>query len=216
MSTSAASRPVEWDDELLASALVEKHPLAARVAWDRFSPMVRRMLRRSLGPQHDVEDVVQDVFLGLFQRVATLRDPRALKAFVMGIAVHTVRSTIRRARVRRWLMLPHTAESPEPRALSADGDTQHALIHFYRLLDRLHERDRVAFVLRYIEGMEAAEVAEALGVSIPTARRAFTHARERIALLAQRDPFLRGYLREFKRDAMRDAPQVNPLPALAS
>lgn len=215
VSASAARPPAEWDDALLACALLEKHPRAARVAWDRFSPMVRRMLRRSLGPQHDLEDVVQDVFLCLFQRVATLRDPRALKAFVIAITVRTTRYTVRRAKIRRWVMLSGTSEAPEAHALSADGNTQHALIHFYRLLDRLHERDRVAFVLRYIEGMAAAEVAEALGVSVPTARRAFTHAWERITLLAQRDPFLRGYLQKFENDAVDDSAQVDAQPALA-
>jgi RNA polymerase sigma-70 factor, ECF subfamily len=215
VSTNAACPPDEWDDAQLASALLEKDPRAARVAWDRFAPMVRRMLRRSLGPQHELEDLVQDVFLCLFQRVTTLRDPRALKAFVVAITVRTTRYNIRRAKVRRWVMLSPTSEAPEARALSADGNTQHALIHFYRLLERLHERDRVAFVLRYIEGMAAAEVAEALEVSVPTARRAFTHAWERIALLAQRDPFLHGYLQEFEGAAVEDWPQVMPQPAFA-
>lgn len=197
-ATAAASLlPADWDDVTLAKALVEKHPAAARVAWDRFAPMVRRMLRRSLGPQHEIEDVVQDVFLCVFNRVHTLRDAQALKSFVIAITVRTAHYAIRRARVRRWVALSSTAEPPEARALSADSNTQHALIQFYRFLDRLHDRDRVAFVLRFIEGMEATEVAEALGVSVPTARRAFTHAWERLTCFAQRDPFLVGYLKSF-------------------
>jgi hypothetical protein len=42
--------------------------------------------------------------------------------------------------------------------------------------------------------MEAAEVATALEVSVPTARRCFTRAWERITFFAQRDPFLVDYL----------------------
>ena len=98
----AASPPLtEADDATLAVALIEKNVAAPRVAWTRFSPLVRRILRRSLGPQHDVEDIVQDVFLCLFQRVHTLRDPVALKAFVIAItqaivyaqpSVHAIRA----------------------------------------------------------------------------------------------------------------------------
>ncbi|HEY3494418.1 MAG TPA: sigma-70 region 4 domain-containing protein, partial [Polyangiaceae bacterium] len=55
-------------------------------------------------------------------------------------------------------------------------------------------RDRLAFVLRYIEGMEVADVAAALEISEPTARRRFTRAYKRVAMLAERDPCLGEYL----------------------
>jgi RNA polymerase sigma-70 factor, ECF subfamily len=190
----AVSPASAWDDAELARALIEKRPAAAKVAWERFSPMVRRMIRRSLGPQHDVEDSVQDVFLCLFERVCTLREPQALKAFVIGITLRTLRYAIRRAQARRWIGLSRTAELPDSRVTHADNSSQRALIQFYQVLDRLRERDRIAFTLRFIEGMDAAEVAEAMGVSLPTARRAFTHAWERVTLLAQRDAFLSSYL----------------------
>jgi RNA polymerase sigma-70 factor (ECF subfamily) len=87
-----------------------------------------------------------------------------------------------------------TSELPDLRVVNADTGSRQALIHFYRALDRISARDRSAFVLRFIEGMEAAEVAEALGVSVPTARRCFTRAWERVTFFAQRDPFLVDYL----------------------
>lgn len=186
------------DDATLARALMAKDQTAPRVAWSRFAPLVRRILRRSLGPQHEVEDIVQDVFLCLFERVHTLRDPVALKAFVIAIAVRTARYELRRARVRRWVGLSRTAELPDLRVVNADTSSQHALIHFYRTLDRINTRDRTAFVLRFVEGMEAAEVAAALDVSVPTARRCFTRAWQRVTFLAQRDPFLVDYLSQLE------------------
>ena len=202
-----ASVPLsEADDATLACALIEKNQAAPRVAWTRFAPLVRRILRRSLGPQHDVEDIVQDVFMCLFERVHTLRDPVALKAFVIAITVRTARYEIRRARVRRWVGLSRTAELPDLRVVNADTSSQHALIHFYRALNRINERDRTAFVLRFIEGMEAAEVAAALDVSVPTARRCFTRAWERVTFFAQRDPFLVDYLSKLEVTSSEEDP----------
>jgi hypothetical protein len=43
--------------------------------------------------------------------------------------------------------------------------------------------------------METAEVAEALGVSEPTARRSFSRAHRLVVSWAQHDPFLVEYLR---------------------
>jgi RNA polymerase sigma-70 factor (ECF subfamily) len=204
---SAASPPLtEADDATLAVALIEKNVAAPRVAWTRFSPLVRRILRRSLGPQHDVEDIVQDVFMCLFERVHTLRDPVALKAFVIAITVRTARYEIRRARVRRWVGLSRTAELPDLRVVNADTSSQHALIHFYRALNRINERDRTAFILRFVEGMEAAEVAAALDVSVPTARRCFTRAWERVTFFAERDPFLVDYLSKLEVTSTEEDP----------
>lgn len=212
VSQDAAARPAaspglaDADDATLACALIEKNPQAPRIAWTRFAGLVRRILRRSLGPQHEIEDIVQDVFLCLFERVHTLRDPVALKAFVIAITVRTARYEIRRARVRRWVGLSRTAELPDLRVVNADSTSQHALIHFYRALNRINERDRTAFVLRFIEGMEAAEVASALGVSVPTARRCFTRAWERVTFFAQRDPFLIDYLTNLEVTSSEEPP----------
>ena len=182
------------DDATLAVALIGKNRAAPLVAWARFSPLVRRVLSRSLGPRYEVEDIVQNVFLCLFERVHTLRDPVALKAFVIAITLRTMRYEVRRARVRRWVGLSPSAELADLQVVHADNSARHALIHFYRALDRLSERDRAAFVLRFIEELEVGEIAAALNVSIPTARRCFTRAWQRVTFFARRDPFLVDYM----------------------
>jgi RNA polymerase sigma-70 factor (ECF subfamily) len=173
---------------------MERHPQAPRVAWARFSPLVRRIVRRSLGPASDTEDAVQDVFVCLFEKAHTLRDPAALKAFIVAITVRTVRYQIRRRRVRAWVGLGDTGDVPDIRVVESNTESRQALIRFYRILDRVGSKDRAAFVLRFIEGMEVADVAAALETSVPTARRRFTRAHRRVALLAGRDPFLAEYL----------------------
>ncbi|HEY3594545.1 MAG TPA: sigma factor, partial [Polyangiaceae bacterium] len=60
---------VEQDDAALARAMIADDPRAPRVAWHRFAPMVHRILKRTLGPGADVEDLVQEVFLCLYDRV---------------------------------------------------------------------------------------------------------------------------------------------------
>lgn len=208
-----AKTPAEWDELTLARALMAQRPGAARVAWDRFSPMVRRMVRRSLGPQHDTEDVVQDVFLCLFKRLPTLREPQALKAFVIGVTLRTVRYMQRRAKVRRWVGLAAT-DASELGVVHSDNGARRALIQFYRVLDRLNERDRASFVLRFIEGMDSLAVAEALGVSVPTARRSFMHAWDRVTFYAERDPFLVDYLTTLS--GRREEPKDEFSPALTA
>ncbi|HEY3593823.1 MAG TPA: hypothetical protein VGL13_08115, partial [Polyangiaceae bacterium] len=45
----------ELDDTKLAEALIAGEPSAMRVAWERFAPVVRRMVKRKLGTRSDAE-----------------------------------------------------------------------------------------------------------------------------------------------------------------
>jgi RNA polymerase sigma-70 factor, ECF subfamily len=185
-------------DAALAVQLQARSPEAARVAWERYSPLVRRILARALGPERDVEDSLQEVFLCLFNKAPELRNPAALRAFIVSIAIRTLRHEIRRRKLRSWLRLYGTAATEDLRAVSPDTDAREALTRFYALLDRISTRDRSVFVLHVIEGMDVDAIASALQISVPTVRRCFTRARERISLLAGRDPMLVDYVSKFQ------------------
>lgn len=188
------------DDPTLALALQREDPRAAAVAWTRLAPMVRRILRRSFGPGADVEDLVQEVFLLLFRRIDTLREPSTLKAFVIGITVRVARTEIRRRRVRRWVGLSSGPELLDTRVAVDDPDSREALARFYAVLQRINTRDRMAFVLHHIEGLDVATVAAALGTSSPTVRRCVARAWKRVVLLAGKDPSLVGYVSQLDRN----------------
>ncbi len=195
---TAAVSLANVEDADLARALIERNPAAPRAVWARFSPLVRRIVRRTFGPEHDVEDLVQDVFASVFEKPERLRDPGALRAYLVSVTLHNVSYELRRRRVRRWVGLTKTSELPDIRVVESDPEAREALVRFYRILDTVRTRDRLAFVLRYVDGMEVAEVAKAMATSVPTARRCFTRAYQRVALLASREPFLAEYLASLK------------------
>ena len=182
------------DDEELARALIANQPQAATVVWERFTPLVRRILRRALGPAQNAEDLVQEVFLRLFLKAHELREPKVLRAFIISITTLTVRSELRRRRARSWLGLSPDATVLDLRVVHPDPAGRQALGRFYQLLDRFNTRDRMAFVLRFIEGMSLIEVSEALGVSISTTKRSLLRVRRRLFEHVQRDPLLSDYI----------------------
>jgi RNA polymerase sigma-70 factor (ECF subfamily) len=83
---------------------------------------------------------------------------------------------------------------PERSGTGADLEAREALSRFYHLLDNLRPRHRTAFVLRYIEGLELVDVAEATGVSLATIKRWLPRIVRRVQMQAERDPLLRGYI----------------------
>lgn len=156
--------------------------------------MVRGMLRRMIGPSDEVQDLVQDVFLRLFDQLPTLRDPRALRSFIIGITVHVAGSELRRKRLRKWLRLSRNGALPE-RETGDNVGAREALGRLYEVLNQFDRRGRMAFVLRYFEGLQLTEVSEAMGCSLATTKRCLSRVSERFAAHVRRDPALAPYLR---------------------
>jgi RNA polymerase sigma-70 factor, ECF subfamily len=192
--------PHEVDDATLVRQLIAQHPQAARAIWQRFAPMVHRILKRSLGPDEDVEDLAQEVFMCVFQKASTLREPQALKAFVVAVTALTVRGELRRRWSRRWMRLPWPGSTPSKLIFHQDIESREALRRFYLILDRISIQDRTAFVLRFMEGLALEDVAIALDVSVATAKRRLARVWDRVVLLAERDTALVEYLSGLERD----------------
>jgi RNA polymerase sigma-70 factor (ECF subfamily) len=181
-------------DEALVRALSEGRPEAAHAAWQRFAPLVRHLLRRMLGPGCDIDDLVQDTFMRFFRSVRSVREPSQLSGFLVGVTIHVARSELRRRRIRRWLRLSDTGALPETAAQPADPASREAVRRLYAILDRVDDRARALFVLRYIEGLDLPQIGQALGCSLATTKRWLARASQRILALARREPALAAYL----------------------
>jgi RNA polymerase sigma-70 factor (ECF subfamily) len=200
---SAAPRPplrvvraapeVPPEDPDLADALIAGESWAATATWNKHSQMVFRFLRRALGPTSDVDDLTQEVFVGLFSNVRALRDRGALRSFIFSIAVRTLRWELRRRKTRRLFQLSGFEQLPDHPAPAVDAESRQALRRFYGILDGLGAQERAAFALRHMEGLKLEEVADALGISLATAKRRLQRAGNYVSRMVERDPALAPY-----------------------
>lgn len=183
----------ECADAELAAALIAGHPGAANVAWRRFLPLVMRILSRKLTVSGGAEDLAQDVFAYFFGSVHKLREPGALRAFVITLANRTLWHELRRRRRRAHLHVESETQRRQAIGERADPFSRQACWHLRQLLARLNERERNVMLMCLVEHREAAEAAQALGVSVPTVRRVLSRARKRVASWGETDPFLREF-----------------------
>jgi RNA polymerase sigma-70 factor, ECF subfamily len=180
-------------DAELVEALRADDAGAPGMLWDRYSPVVRRLLGRALGPSLDIEDLAQEVFLRVFVRLPSLRDPSALRPFVLAVAANVLKWEIRRRWVTRRVRLSDTGTLPDIVGVTDDVEARHALRRCYLILDKLSAKERIAFVLRYMEGMTVQEVAVTLSVSTSTAKRWVNRGAASVAEHVARDPDLQGF-----------------------
>jgi RNA polymerase sigma-70 factor (sigma-E family) len=138
-----------------------------------------------LGDRPAAEDVVQEAFLGLYQRWSKLRDtasaPGYLRASVLNGCRTVLRSSARRddriARIARIASeLPW--ESAEATALVSEEYR-----HLLRGIQTLPPRQREALVLRYYLDLSEEETARLMGVRRGTVKSATSRA---LSALGQR------------------------------
>src|SRR5262245_14128046 len=108
-----AGATLDDDSALVAAAKACIRDAPARI-WQKHAPEVRRILQRRLGRSTELEDALQDVFLRLFRDLDSLRKPKALRSFIIGITLHVATSELRKRRARRWLLLSEDGKLPEP------------------------------------------------------------------------------------------------------
>jgi RNA polymerase sigma-70 factor, ECF subfamily len=178
------------DDATLARAASSGDPRAASVLWDRFSPLVRRMLRRTMGPMAEVEALVQEVFLRALRQIGGLPEAAQLKPFVVAVTVRVLSGELKRRRVRRLLRgLQRRSKIDDAGQTVVRG----ALSSLYRILDELDAETRLAFTLRHFEGMQLTELAAAMDASLASAKRRLDRANARVQAAVGRDAAFSAY-----------------------
>lgn len=149
---------MESDEELMAAiARGEENALAVLI--ERHAGGLFGFLLRVSRDRDDAEDLLQDTWMRVARGARSFDSARRVRPWLYGIAANLARDAFRRRAVR-------------VRAGAQGASDGAAALHFRpiermdmreRLL-RLPDRLREVLVLRFYEGFDEAEMAEALGV----------------------------------------------------
>jgi RNA polymerase sigma-70 factor (ECF subfamily) len=186
--------PLPETDGALVAALRAGRSDAREALFDRYSNDVERVLYRILGPDPDIMDLLQDVFVAALTSLDKLRNADALRSWLTGIAVRKARKLIVRRRRWRFISLEPAGGLPEREAHTATAEVSEALRSTYGLLAKLPADERIAFALRHIDGMELSAVATACGVSLATIKRRLSRAQQTFVAQARQLDSLREWL----------------------
>lgn len=148
---------------------------------------VWRALRRFGVPENSTDDAAQEVFIIASRRLeeVTLGHERR---FLFGVALRVAANVRRAQAVRRahsgdGVLLEVSSEVPTPDIL-LDQKRMRELLD--RILDRMSDELREAFVLHELEGFSAPEIAELCGIPVGTVASRLRRAREEFQLAATR------------------------------
>lgn len=177
---SAAPASERSDAELVYAVIAGARNAEAEL-YKRHARTIAAVAARLLGRSADAEDVVQDTFLTAFERIRQLRDPQLFRPWLVRITVRHVHRRFRRRRLLRAFGLDRGEDDAALARLALspfDTETRAELGKLDAALSALSSQQRVAFMLRHVEGYELTEVASACGASLATIKRWLSRADE--------------------------------------
>jgi RNA polymerase sigma-70 factor (ECF subfamily) len=146
--------------------------------WEEFHAPLQQFIRRRISDEDTAEDVLQDVFLRIHQRMGTLRDVKKLESWIYQITRNAIIDSYREPRHETTLEAEEVLDLPEE---LPDDDIVSELLPCVRAMVRsLPELDRQALVLTEYQGLTQRELAERLGLSFSGAKSRVQRAREKL------------------------------------
>jgi RNA polymerase sigma-70 factor (ECF subfamily) len=174
----------------LATQCSQGDRAAQRKLFDDYVDYVHAILYRVLGPNRDVEDLVQDAFLEIFRTLGYYRGEAKLATWIARITARVAYAYLSRKRPAPvWLEAvaePAGGDPSAERQLAA----ARAGRRLYALLDQLEHEQRIAFTLHVIEGVPVREVAAITESSVVATKSRIFRARHAV----RKDPVVAAFL----------------------
>src|SRR3954469_5532419 len=164
-------------DEQLVARFRAGSDDAFRAIHDRYhAHLFAYALQMLGGARQDAEDVVQEVFVRAYRALRGNERPLALRPWLYFVAHNRCVDVLRRLTPEpRDVLAAGKAPDADPTQLTERREELRSLIGDLR---RLPEQQRSALLMRELQGLSYAELAVALGLSVPAVKSLLVRARK--------------------------------------
>lgn len=158
-------------DEILAQQVIKGNPAAFEELVTRYQKPVFKIAYRMVGQKEEAEDLTQEVFIHLYQKITHFNPEKRFKPWLYRVAVNICISRLRRKRKVVFLSfddaLTGSADFDNLRAVYPDRNVeiQELQKEVFRAVLEMPENYRAMIVLRYQMGLNNSEIAETLGIT---------------------------------------------------
>jgi RNA polymerase sigma factor (sigma-70 family) len=166
-------------DEQLVALFRAGHDEAFRVIHDRYRQRLFAYTRQMLTQRQDAEDALQDIFVRAYSGLRANRRELALRAWLYRVAHNRCIDELRRPAPPPPVVM-ELMRSPVHDPI-AEADQRESLRRLIADVRRLPDQQRSALLMRELGGMSYADMAGALGVTVPAVKSLLVRARLALA-----------------------------------
>ena len=208
------NKDVELINQILAG---DENAFASLVK--KYEKQVHALAWRKIGDFHIAEEIAQDTFLKVYQKLSTLKDPYQFSGWLYVIATNLCRAWLRKKRLESEPLEDTEVESIEEtysryvaeERTKVTVEAQREVVK--KLLAKLKESERTVMTLHYFGEMTCEEISRFLGVSTSAIKLRLHRARQR---LKKEEPMIREVLSNFQLSPnftdsiMREVARIKP------
>lgn len=149
---------------------------------NRYKEKIYWTVRRFVNEHQDADDIVQQVLWKAYEGLKGFRSDSSVFTWLYRIAVNTSLNAVRKKKVREFLQFDELFESDSPESERPDEvlerEEERSLIE--RAVQKLPEKQKSVFVLRYYEQLPYEEIAGILKTSVGGLKANYFHAVKKI------------------------------------
>jgi RNA polymerase sigma-70 factor (ECF subfamily) len=160
------------EDSLWIRQLIEGNDLAFKMLYDHYSPKVYNTLLSYTKNAEDAEELLQDVFMTVYNTAKTFRADSSVSTWIYRISVNKALDFLRKKNsTKRFGIFSslYKKDSAEIKYESVDFihpgvklENQENARILFRVIDELSEKQKTVFILTQIEDLSQQEVADIL------------------------------------------------------
>lgn len=152
------------------------HESAQRQLYGRYVGAMFHTVLRLVANRSDAEDVTQEVFIKVFEKLESFRGESTLGAWIKRIAVNTSLNYLRQAnRLQTVTWENQTLPSDEPEV--DETVWAHDIQRIHEAIKLLPDGCRTVFCLHLLEGFRHQDVAQMLGITESTSKTQYMRAK---------------------------------------
>jgi len=148
---------------------------------DAYTERLYWHVRRFLCSHDDTNDLLQDIFIKIWTALDSFRGESRLYTWIYRIATNEVLNHLRKQKFRSYLSFESASATLEKK-IDEDphfngNDLQREL---HKSIQRLPEKQRIVFNLRYFDELKYEEISEITGTSVGALKASYHHAYNKI------------------------------------
>lgn len=172
------------NDPIVAAAR-RGDPDAFAALYDAHAGRVHALCLRLVGDRAIAGELVQDVFVRVWEQLGSFRGESAFGTWLHRVATNVVWHHLRGGARRRQRVAWHGELDGDPPDAAARGGDPAVRLDLERAIAGLPAQARTVFVLHDVEGLSHDEIAARLGIAAGTARAHLFRARRQLREVLQ-------------------------------
>ena len=169
------------DERIIELYICGMQEEAFRYIVDAYAERLYWHIRRFLNSHEDTNDLLQEIFIKVWSALPTFRGDSRLYTWLYRIATNEILNFLRRQKFKALVSFESTSAMLE-RKIDEDiyfnGDELQRELH--KAIQRLPEKQRIVFSLRYFDEMKYEEISEITDTSVGALKASYHHAYNKI------------------------------------